>query len=54
VLGVFLGELVRLNNARLAWPATWKAVKGVGLSMLIEIFAGLCILLTWIAGVVFA
>jgi uncharacterized protein YqgC (DUF456 family) len=54
VLGVFLGELVRLNNARLAWPSTWKAVKAVGLSMLIEIFAGLCILLAWIAGVVLA
>jgi len=54
VLGVFLRELALLNSASLAWPSTWKAVKAVGLSMLIEIFAGLCILLTWIAGVILA
>jgi uncharacterized protein len=54
VLGVFLRELARSNNVRLAWPSTWKAVKAVGLSMLIEIFAGLCILLVWIGGVILA
>jgi uncharacterized protein YqgC (DUF456 family) len=52
VLGVFLTELAKLNSARLAWPSTWKAVKAVGLSMFIEIFAGLCILLTFIIGVI--
>jgi uncharacterized protein len=52
VLGVFLTELVQLKSARLAWPATWKAVKAVGLSVFIEIFAGLCILLTFIIGVI--
>jgi uncharacterized protein YqgC (DUF456 family) len=51
VLGVFLSELALLKSARLAWPATWKAVKAVGLSVFIEIFAGLCILLTFIIGV---
>ncbi len=53
VLGVFLAELVRLRNAREAWPSTWQAVKAVGLSMLVEIFFGLCILATWIGGLVF-
>lgn len=50
VLGVFLGELIRLRTARLAWPAAWNAVKAVGFSLLIEIFAGICILLTFVAG----
>jgi uncharacterized protein YqgC (DUF456 family) len=50
VLGVFLAELARLRDARLAWPSTWKAMKAVGMSMLIEIFAGLCILVTWVGG----
>ena len=54
VLGVFLTELARQQNARLAWPATWKAVKAVGLSVFIEIFAGLCILLAFIIGVILA
>jgi uncharacterized protein len=50
VLGVFLAELARLKRAQLAWPSTWKAMKAVGLSMLIEIFAGLCIFVTWVGG----
>jgi uncharacterized protein YqgC (DUF456 family) len=54
VLGVFLAEWARLASAGLAWPSTWRAVKAVGMSALIEIFAGLCILLTWVWGVVLA
>jgi uncharacterized protein YqgC (DUF456 family) len=54
VLGVFLAEWARLGGTGLAWPSTWRAVKAVGMSALIEIFAGLCILLTWIWGVVLA
>lgn len=50
VLGVFLAELARLHNAKLAWPSTWKAMKAVGMSMVIEIFAGLCILVSWVGG----
>jgi uncharacterized protein len=52
VLGVFLAELARYKDPRLAWPAAWAAVKAAGLSLLIEIFAGLCILLVWVWGVV--
>lgn len=54
VLGIFLAELARLKSSRLAWPSTWQAVKAVGLSMLIEIFAGLCILAVWVAGLFLA
>ena len=49
VLGVFLAEWLRLKNPSLAWPSTWKAVKAVGLSALIEIGIGLLILTVWIA-----
>lgn len=50
VLGVFLAEWLRLKNPGAAWPSTWKAVKAVGLSALIEIGIGLLILGTWVAG----
>ncbi len=50
VLGVFLGELNRVKSSRLAWPSTWRSIKAVGFSMMVEIFAGLCILGVWIAG----
>jgi len=50
VLGVFLAEVTRLKSSRLAWPSTWRAIKAVGFSMMIEIFAGMCILAVWVAG----
>jgi uncharacterized protein YqgC (DUF456 family) len=53
VLGVFLAEWLRLKNPSAAWPSTWKAVKAVGLSALIEIAIGLLILTTWIAAELF-
>ncbi len=51
VLGVFLAEMASLHDAKLAWPATWTAVKAVGMSMLVEVVAGLLILVTFVAGV---
>lgn len=54
VLGVFLAELIRLRDVGPAWPSTWKAIKAVGFSMLIEIGAGLLILASWGAAVLFA
>jgi uncharacterized protein len=54
VLGVFLAEIIRLRDVGGAWPSTWKAIKAVGLSMLIEIFAGMLILASWGAAVLFA
>jgi uncharacterized protein len=50
VLGVFLAELARLKTPQLAWPSTWSAIKAVGLAMLIEIGAGLFILVAWVIG----
>ncbi|HEX2358010.1 MAG TPA: DUF456 family protein, partial [Micromonosporaceae bacterium] len=50
VLGVWLAERVRLGDARRAWPSTKHALKAAGLAMLIELGAGLTILVIWLAG----
>jgi uncharacterized protein len=52
VLGVWLAELARLRDSRLAWPSTKHALKAAGLSMLIELAAALGIAAVWVAGLV--
>ncbi|GAA3639589.1 DUF456 domain-containing protein [Kineosporia mesophila] len=52
VLGIYLAEILRLGNHASAWPSTVQAVKAVGLSMLIELAAGLLATAVWIAGIV--
>lgn len=51
VLGVYVWELQRLRVNRQAWQATVHALKGVGLSMLIELFGALLATGVWLAGV---
>ncbi|MET9025026.1 DUF456 domain-containing protein [Nocardia sp. NPDC004168] len=51
VLGVYLWELQRLRVNRQAWQATVHALKGVGLSILIELFGALLATGVWLAGV---
>jgi uncharacterized protein YqgC (DUF456 family) len=51
VLGVYLAEYRRLGG-RAAWPSTVHALKAVGLSMLIELAAGVAATLVWVVGVV--
>ena len=51
VLGVYLSEAQRVGRD-LAWPSTKAALRAVGLSMLIELAAGLLAALTWLAGAV--
>jgi uncharacterized protein YqgC (DUF456 family) len=51
VLGVYLSELMRVGT-ELAWPSTRAALKAVGLSMLIELAAGLLAAATWLAGAI--
>ncbi|WP_245675920.1 DUF456 domain-containing protein [Nocardia niwae] len=51
VLGVYLSELQRLRATRQAWQATVHALKGVGLSMVIELFGALLATGVWLAGV---
>jgi len=51
VLGVYLAEYRRLGPKD-AWPSTRHALKAVGLSILIELAAGVVATFVWIVGVV--
>jgi uncharacterized protein YqgC (DUF456 family) len=51
VLGVYLAEHRRVGSAA-AWPSTQQALKAVGISILIELAAGIVAALVWLAGVV--
>jgi len=59
VIGAFLGfvggvygaERLRLGDHAAAWPSTVHALKAVGLSVLIELGAGLLIAGAWLAAV---
>ena len=51
--GVWLAEAARLDTAR-AWPSTKAAVGAVGLSILIELAAGLLATAVFIGGVLMA
>ncbi|MFQ6328296.1 DUF456 domain-containing protein [Nocardia sp. CWNU-33] len=54
VLGVYLSELQRLRENQQAWQATVHALKGVGLSMLIELFGALLATGVWVIGAIVA
>ncbi|WP_426244331.1 DUF456 domain-containing protein [Nocardioides sp. LHG3406-4] len=49
VLGIYVAERGRVGGAR-AWPSTKHALKAVGLSILIELVAGMLAALTWAVG----
>ena len=51
VLGIWLAEYVRLKAAPAAWVSTKHALKATGVSMLIELAAGLGIAVVFLAGV---
>lgn len=53
ILGVYVAELVRLGSHANAWPSTVHALKAVGVSILVELGAGLLIGATWLGAVVF-
>jgi len=50
VLGVYLAEHRRVGSAA-AWPSTQQALKAVGVSILIELAAGIVAALVWLVGV---
>ncbi|WP_420832136.1 DUF456 domain-containing protein [Nocardia huaxiensis] len=52
VLGVYVSELQRLGNHQAAWPSTVEALKGVGLSILIELFGALLASGVWLAAAI--
>ena len=51
VLGVYLSELQRVGP-HLAWPTTRSSLRAVGVSIFIELAAGLLAALIWLAGAV--
>lgn len=52
VFGVYLAEQMRHHDSRLAWQSTKHALKAAGVSMLIELTAGLSIAAVWVVGLV--
>jgi uncharacterized protein YqgC (DUF456 family) len=52
--GVYGAERLRLRTHAAAWPSTVRTLQAVGLSVLIELVAGLLIATAWLAAVLFA
>jgi uncharacterized protein len=52
VLGVYLAELTHRRSQRLAWASTVHAVKGVALSVGVELVGGLLATVVWVVAVV--
>ncbi len=52
VVGIYAAELLRLRDHRAAWPSTVHALKAAGISVLIELVAGLLIASGWLAAVI--
>ena len=53
VLGVYLAELASRRDQRLAWTSTVHAVKGVALSVGVELAGALLATVAWVTGVYF-
>ncbi len=54
VLGVYLAELGSRHDHRLAWASTVHAIKGVALSVGVELLGALLATMVWVLGVVLA
>ena len=54
VLGIFVGELIRTQDATLAWRATSATLKGFGLATLAQVAFGLAMVTVWLIWVVAA
>lgn len=52
VLGVYLAELAKRRNQRVAWASTVHAIKGVALSVGVELAGGLVATVVWVIAVV--
>lgn len=52
VLGVYLAELAARRNQRLAWASTVHALKGVALSVGVELTGALLATVVWVVGAV--
>lgn len=54
VVGVYLAELQRMPDNRQAWRSSKHAVKGVGLSILVELLGALLASGVWVVGAIAA
>src|SRR5688572_8235765 len=52
VAGIYLGERLRTQDARLAWVTTKATLKGFGVAALVQLAAGLLMAATWVVWVV--
>jgi uncharacterized protein YqgC (DUF456 family) len=53
VLGVYLAELATRRDQKAAWTSTVHALKGVALSVGVELAGALLATAAWVAGVAF-
>ncbi|MCW2559255.1 MAG: hypothetical protein JWP55_3219 [Mycobacterium sp.] len=53
VLGVYLAELAKRRDQRVAWTSTVHAIKGVALSVGVELAGGLLATVAWVVAVSF-
>ena len=51
VVGVYVAELAQRHDNRLAWASTVHAIKGVALSVGVELAGALLATMVWVAGV---
>ncbi len=49
--GIFLAELARLSDPQAAWRSTRAVLVGVGIGALVELLAGVLMVLVWLVGV---
>lgn len=54
VLGVYLAELAKRRDQRVAWTSTVHAIKGVALSVGVELAGGLLATVAWVVAVAFS
>ena len=50
-LGIFVGEQLRTRDAGVAWQATWATLKSFGLAALVQLGAGVVMVLAWVGWV---
>jgi uncharacterized protein YqgC (DUF456 family) len=51
VVGIYLAELALRHDSRIAWASTVHAIKGVALSVGVELAGALLATVVWVAGV---
>ncbi|WP_462188409.1 MULTISPECIES: DUF456 domain-containing protein [unclassified Frankia] len=50
VVGIYLAELARLGDARAAGRTTWAAIVAFGVGVVVELAAGVAMVLVWLVG----